>query len=336
MLDIIDDEILELFDGLFTMMLNDSTFFVADAQILACLFTFLYMGIIGYGMMSGDKRLEIMPILRPFAIGLVIIFWVPFINVISAPLIGLEDKARGRFQSQNTEIQILAEQRYQLIDSVANAMVDVQVELEEGGEEVDDSYFSGVLDIGSTIFNQAKSWQLKIQNRMKQLLREMIEFVCLAIFQVAVYGVLFIKVIFLFILAVLGPFAFAFSILPGYRDAYISWISRYISVFLYGTIAYLVIWMSLRFVKLALDIEIEALRELLNPSNGADRDMVIMAYMTGSGGWDIAIYIVSLLVGAFCILCVPVIATWIIPTSGAGQAIGKMADAAKMAARGGI
>lgn len=335
MLRIIDDRVIRLFEQLYSAMLKDASFFVADAQILAALFTFLYMGILGYGMLSGDKKLEIMPILRPFAIGLVIIFWIPFLSVINAPLSGIENKARNKFILQNTEIQIIAEKRYALMDSVAHAMADVKVELDEGGEEVEDSWYSGITDIGSGFFKDAKSLYFRIQNQIRFMLKDTIEFICLSIFQIAVYGVLFIKTIFLFILAVLGPFSFAFSILPGYRDAYISWISRYISVYLYGTITYLVIWMSLNFVKFSMNFEIEFFTQLLNPQNGT-REAALMLYMTSSTGADVTMYLVALIVGAMCILAVPVIATWIIPTSGAGQAIGKMAGAAKMGARAGF
>lgn len=331
-MDIIDEQVLWVFDELYDALLVDATFFVADAQILAALFTFLYMGIIGFGMLAGDKRLEIMPLLRPFALGLVIIFWIPFLTVINAPLAGIEDKAAAKFKLTNHEIQIIAEDRFDLQDSLVKSMADVRAVLDDGAEESSDSYFPSISDIGESLFIEAKSLYFRVQNQIRFMLKSTIEFICLAIFQIAIYGVLFIKTIFLFILAVLGPFAFAFSILPGYRDAYISWISRYIAVYLYGTISYLVIWMSLHFVKFAMTADIAFMRQLMDDSDGK-ADLKLMAYMTSTTGADMTIYVVSLIVGALCILAVPVIATWIIPTSGAGQAIGRMADGAKTAAR---
>ena len=47
---------------------------------------------------------------------------------------------------------------------------------------------------------------------------------------------LFLQIIFTGILVILGPLAFAFSVLPAFRDAYIQWIARFVSVSLYSCI----------------------------------------------------------------------------------------------------
>ena len=83
--ELIDKFLFELFDGLrdkTTVLFGE---FIADAQALAAIFMLLYFGVESFKMMSGDKKLEIIPLLRPFALGLVLMFWIPFINLISYP-----------------------------------------------------------------------------------------------------------------------------------------------------------------------------------------------------------------------------------------------------------
>ena len=76
--ELIDKFLFELFDGLrdkTTVLFGE---FIADAQALAAIFMLLYFGVESFKMMSGDKKLEIIPLLRPFALGLVLMFWIPF------------------------------------------------------------------------------------------------------------------------------------------------------------------------------------------------------------------------------------------------------------------
>jgi hypothetical protein len=42
--------------------------FMKDAQTLACIFMLIFFSLKCYEMMAGDKKLEIMPLLRPFAL----------------------------------------------------------------------------------------------------------------------------------------------------------------------------------------------------------------------------------------------------------------------------
>ena len=66
--ELIDKFLFELFDGLrdkTTVLFGE---FIADAQALAAIFMLLYFGVESFKMMSGDKKLEIIPLLRPFAL----------------------------------------------------------------------------------------------------------------------------------------------------------------------------------------------------------------------------------------------------------------------------
>ncbi len=47
--------------------------FIGDAQALAAIFMIIFFAIRSYEMMVGDKKMEIMPLLRPFGLAMVIL-----------------------------------------------------------------------------------------------------------------------------------------------------------------------------------------------------------------------------------------------------------------------
>ena len=81
----------------------------------------------------------------------------------------------------------------------------------------------------------------------------------LLFWQVCTYFVFFHKSLFTGILVILGPLAFAFSVYPAFRDAYIQWIARFVSVSLYSCIAYIVLSISLVVMQYGIEREIEIL-----------------------------------------------------------------------------
>ena len=134
--ELIDKFLFELFDGLrdkTTVLFGE---FIADAQALAAIFMLLYFGVESFKMMSGDKKLEIIPLLRPFALGLVLMFWIPFINLISYPGELLTARSKAMFTNQIEEVELLSRNRYALIDSVAVELLHTSLEVERAENEV--------------------------------------------------------------------------------------------------------------------------------------------------------------------------------------------------------
>src|SRR5690554_6800237 len=59
--------------------------FIADAQALCAIFMLVFFAIKTYEMMAGDKQLEVMPLLRPFGLVMVILWWPTFTRVVAYP-----------------------------------------------------------------------------------------------------------------------------------------------------------------------------------------------------------------------------------------------------------
>ena len=327
--ELVDRHLLDLLQGLWNKCMEDMEIFVSDAQALAAIFMILYFAMKAYPMMTGDRRLELMPLLRPFAIAMVILFWGLFVQAITFPFNSITNTARGNFYEQLKEVEALSRQRYALIDSVAIELMTTSLEVERAetenrsmGGKILASVGIDLEDIGNKI---AGMW-LYVQAKLKFMLVQLMERIVVIFFQFCTYIIFFLQIVFASVLVILGPISFALSILPAFRDSYINWLSRYISVCLYSAIGYIILSVACAMLQYGLKQEIDVLNYVLN------NEAAFIMYVSYSSG-DVAMFVVTALVGGFAMLTVPIVSTWVVQTSGVGQAVGTMVGGAAMAAR---
>lgn len=329
-MEIIDETILQGFKDFEAILRADWRFFVYDAQALAAIFMIAYFGIKSYGLISGDDKWEIMPLLRPFALTLVIMLWIPFVSLIEVPFEVIEGRTQGLYLDQQAEINRLMELKSEKMTAYAQKLMEIssEVEASDGDEGMS---IAGALGIDTqALINEIKALYLVVQAKLRYVLEQILLFIVLGIFQFCVYIVAFLQLFFKHILVVLGPLAFAFSIIPAFRDSYTTWIGRFISVCLYGTIARLILVIAFAFIKYSLDLEITQLEGIM--CEDCDAEFLLFATVSGIGQVG---FLVALLVGGVAMLTVPVISTWIVNTSGVGQAVGKVASGGMAVASGG-
>ncbi|GAA4431426.1 plasmid transfer protein [Pontibacter saemangeumensis] len=327
MRELIDRSIFDLFDGLFLNIRDLAGSFLADAQAVAAIAMLLYFAVEAYKMMVGDEPLRYMALFRPFALALVIIFWGGFVDVLNFPLTVVRDSAKAMYTGQIDQVGDMHLERVALIDSVAIKLSDSNADFEQVQAETQDKDWMEKMGIDlEPMFNKMKGYYLMLMAKMHFTMMRLVEYVVILLYQVCIYIIFFLQIIFAGILVILGPFSFALSILPGFRDSYLTWIGRYISVGLYSTIAYIVMSISFVLVKYGLMKEIDVLKAVL------ESEEMFIAYVSYPSG-SISFYIVSLIIGGLAMLTIPVISTWIIYTSGIGNAIGSMAGGASKAMR---
>jgi hypothetical protein len=121
------------------------------------------------------------------------------------------------------------------------------------------------------------------------------------------------------VLVILGPFSVVASILPAFRDAFTTWIARFVSVNLYVGVAFLILYITGRLQQYALEVEIDKYEYLLSTGSGAD-GLEKMAWLAANGFLSFGLVIVAFFVSAIAITTVPSISTWIISTSGISSA----------------
>src|SRR5258708_5339746 len=125
--------------------------FIADAQALAAIFMIIFFSIKAYEMMSGDKQLEIMPLLRPFALVMIILWWGTFTKVVAFPTDIEQNKTEALFDGSETQLNALRVQRAQLIVTVADSLRTMQAQTETASTEAGTWYEKAWDSVTSTV-----------------------------------------------------------------------------------------------------------------------------------------------------------------------------------------
>jgi hypothetical protein len=300
--------------------------FIVDAQALAAIFMIIFFAIRSYEMMVGDKQMEIMPLLRPFGLVMIIVWWGAFVKMVAFPTDLVANQTETMFNSEQSNVDGLRFQRANLMLAVANSLITFQAQTEVAEKESDTWYGQAWDAVTSTVkqgISDVISPLLELKNRltvgMQLLFTQLLELLGIWILRIAVYIIFMIQIIYSSILIILGPFSVAVSILPAFRDSFSTWIARFVSVNLYSGIAYLIMYLCALMQEYALQSEISKYQVLVG-QNGASADLEKLAWFASNGILSFGTVIVVFLIGAICMFTVPSISTWIISTSGISSA----------------
>lgn len=311
--------------------------FIGDAQALAAIFMLIFFAIKAYEMMAGDKQLEIMPLLRPFGLIMVILWWSVFTRVIAFPTDLIANKTEAMFDANQTEVNSLRMQRAKLMVDIADQLFTVQAQTETAKTEADtwygnawDSVKSTVVEGFSAVWNPIVELRNRLQVGLQLLVTSLLETLAVWLLRICVYIIFIIQIIFSTILIILGPFSVAVSILPAFRDSFSTWVARFISVNLYSGIAYLVMYVASLFQQYAMEAEITRYQELIGT---AGPSMEKLAAFASNGVLSFGMVIGTFIIGALTMLTVPSISTWIVSTSGISSAASTMGRGASNMSR---
>jgi len=335
--------VMTFFEGMRDYAFGNFAAFIYDAQGLACIFMLIFFSIKSYEMMSGDKQLEIMPLLRPFGLMMVIMWWGVFCRVVAYPTDLVAVKAEGMFGEQQEEINAMRLERAGLMIQVADQLLTFQAKTEVAADEakntnqgVGQQIVEGVKGFfADNVYNPIVEMKIRMQTSLQLLITQAMELIAIWILRICVYIIFMLQIIYSTVLVILGPFSVAVCVLPAFRDSFTTWIARFVSVNLYVGIAYLILYIVGMLQKYAMSVEIEKYKSLIGDSSDS---MEKMAWLAGNGILSFGLVIVSFLVGAIAITTVPSISTWIISTSGitsaastaarSGSQLGRMASGA--------
>jgi hypothetical protein len=323
---IYEEGVMFILKGLKDSIWSHFDMFIVDAKALAAIFMIIFFAIKSYEMIAGDKKLEIMPLLRPFGLVMIILWWNGFVRMVAFPTDLVAARTETMFNSEQAEVNTLRLIRADYMQKVANSLYSFQAETEMAEKESDtwmgrawDSVTSTVKEGMSTVVSPVIELKNRLKIGMQLLLTQLLELLGIWILRLATYVIFMIQIIYSTILIILGPFAVAVSILPAFRDSLSTWIARFVSVNLYLGIAYLIMYLVALLQKYAMTTEISRYKELIG-ENGAAANLEKMAWFAGNGILSFGTVIVSFLIGAICMFTVPSISTWIISTSGISSA----------------
>lgn len=283
---------------------------IGVAKGLAGLGALFYVAYRVWQALARAEPIDVFPLLRPFAIGLCILFFPTIvlgtINAVMSPIV---QGTHGMLETQVMDMQSYQRQKDHL---------EYEARLREGkawlvDEEVYDQKMKelGITDTPEIISMWGERLWYDIQMFFRQVVRDFFEL----LFNASALIIDTIRTFFLIVLAILGPVAFAFSIYDGFQSTLTQWLSRYISVYLWLPVSDLFSSILARIQVLMLESDIEALSDPNFIPDSAD-----------------GVYIVFLIIGIVGYFTVPTVAGWIIQSGGMGSTSGAVNKAGSMAA----
>ena len=327
---IYEDWFTTFFDGWEETVWEEWSMFIDIAIALAALTTLMFFGGRAYGMMTGDKKWEILPLLKPFGMLMIILNWQIFIGLIKVPINGMVQHLKEKNEAQQTQLTDLRIVRYEyqkaLVDNIYLLAAEAE-QAEKETEKVDENIFtSSMKEFWNKIEAPIKQFTFRMRFMMTMMMTIMIETLAFWVLRIALYVVLAFQVVFSGILLIFGPITVALSILPGFADSFNTWVARFISVNLYHVIALMNMYIGGIFVEHALKSEIIKYKELIFRDGTPAADLgEKLFWLAGNGIISFGTVIVAFLVTAALMFTVPSISNMIVNASGMSHGIGHAA-----------
>lgn len=267
---------------------------IGVAKGVAGLGALFYVAYRVWKSLASAEPIDVFPLLRPFAIGLCIMFFptvvLGTINAVMSPVV---TGAHGILESQMTNVEYLQQERDAL---------EYEARVREGKEWlVNDEIYEqklselGLRQIGTEISMRWEHGWHTIKMWFRQLVSDFFEL----LYNAAGLTIDTLRTFFLVVLAILGPLSFALSVYDGFQPTLTNWISRYISVYLWLPVADIFSAVLSKIQALMLESDIALLQDPNYIPDGLD-----------------GVYIIFLIIGIIGYFSVPTVAEWIIQSGG--------------------
>jgi conjugative transposon TraJ protein len=322
------DNLHQILRNLYTEMMPLCGNMAGVAKGIAGLGALFYVAHRVWQSLSHAEPIDVYPLLRPFVIGLCIMFFPTFVlgtmNAVLSPVVKgcnqmLETQTfdMNKYRQQKDKLEYEAMMRnpetaYLVDDEEFNRQID------ELGWNPDDLMVNAGMRIERGMYD--------LKQTVRNFFRELLEL----LFQAAALVIDTVRTFFLIVLAILGPVAFAISVYDGFQSTLTQWISRYVSVYLWLPVSDLFSTILAKIQVLMLQNDISELQN--NPNFSIDASNTI--------------YIIFMIIGIIGYFTIPTVANWVISAGGmsgynrnlttTASRAGGMAGAAAGAATGNI
>lgn len=294
------DNLHEVLRSLYDEMLPLSADMAAVAKGVAGLGSLFYIAIKVWQALSRAEPIDVYPLLRPFALGLCIMFFPTMvlgtINAILSPIVQgthaiLENQVLDLNDLQ-TKKDLL--EREAMLRNPENAYLISNEEFDKKLEELGWSPSDLVTMSGMYM----ERGMYSIEQSVKNWFRELLEI----LFQAAALVIDTLRTFFLIVLSILGPIAFAISVWDGFQSTLTQWLTRYVSVYLWLPVADLFSSMLAKIQSLIIE-----------------RDIEMLADPTFIPDTSNTVYVIFMIIGIVGYFTIPTVTGWIIQAGGAGN-----------------
>ena len=268
------------------------------AKGLAGLGALFYVAVRVWQSLARAEAIDVYPLLRPFAIGLCILFFPTIVLGTMNSVLGvIVQGTHSILEEQTFDMEKYREQkdRLEYEAMMRNPETAYLASDEEFARQIDELGWSPSDMITMTGMYMDRA-AYNIKKSVRDWFRELLELM----FAAAALVIDTLRTFFLVVLSILGPVAFAFSVWDGFHSTLSAWFSRYIQIYLWLPVSDLFSTILAKIQILMLQNDIEAMQ--------ADPNFSVEA----SNG----VYIVFLVIGIVGYFTIPTVAGWIIQAGG--------------------
>lgn len=272
----------------------------AVAKSLAGLGALFFVALKVWEALSRAEPIDVYPLLRPFALGLCIMFFPTMVlgtlNAVLSPVVQgthaiLEHQVLDLNELQSKKDLL---EREAILRNPETAYLVSNEEFDKKLEELGWSPSDMMTMSGMYIERGMHDMEQAVKNWFRELLE--------ILFQAAALVIDTIRTFFLIVLSILGPIAFAISIWDGFGSTLTQWITRYVSTYLWLPVADLFSAMLAKIQSLIIGKDIEMLSDPAFIPDGSS-----------------TVYIIFMIIGIVGYFTVPTVTGWIIQASGGGN-----------------
>jgi conjugative transposon TraJ protein len=295
------DNLHQILRSLYVEMMPLCSNMAGVAKGIAGLGALFYVASRVWQSLARVEPIDVYPLLRPFAIGLCIMFFPTIvlgtINGVMSPIVRGTNQM---LQSQTFDMVSYQKQKDKLEYDAAmkNPATAYLVNNEEFDKQLEELGWTAT-DLATMTSMYVEKGIYSMKKTIQDSFRELLEI----LFQAASLVIDTIRTFFLIVLAVLGPIAFAISVWDGFQSTMTQWITRYVSVYLWLPVSDLFSTILAKIQVLMLQNDISELQN--NPNYSIDSSNTV--------------YIVFMIIGIIGYFTIPTVAGWIIQAGGMGN-----------------
>lgn len=286
--------------SLYTEMMPMCGDMIGVAKGIAGLGALFYVALRVWQTLARAEPIDVYPLLRPFALGLCILFFPMVLDTINGVLSPVVQGTHKMLEKQTFSMDEYRKLRDKLEYEamVKNPETAYLVSNEEFDKKLDELGISP-----SDMATMAGMYVERSMYNLKKWFRNMVRELLELLFAAAALLIDTLRTFFLIVLSILGPIAFAISVWDGFQSTLTQWFTRYISIYLWLPVADLFSSMLAKIQELMLKHDITQLQN--DPTYTID----------ASNG----VYLVFMIIGIIGYFTIPTVAGWIIQAGGMGS-----------------
>lgn len=252
-----------------------SNHLIGTARALGAIFAICVAAAVAYKTMAKGEPLDVLKIMRPLMFAFILSIWPAICNVLIWPGKVVENHMRTQYVNVCQTMVDLQEDRKDLALKVLDKITEKKKSAEDAKDSTseDSGFLSGIMNAAGNLWENATNVLTNWLQIGLIYIMYVLEWIICQIgemcFAVCVYIVFLVKVLYITVLWMFGPVYMVCSILDVWENSWSTWVSRIITVSMFGAMAYLVMTFACFMICMTLKADISRLNVInVNPDQG--------------------------------------------------------------------